>query len=92
MLGFDHNFIFCKLCHSNYASIHLAVSRGKNGPQDLSVLLHFLKLPLQSTLDVRVGHHFLQHVLLQRAPESSLVSVLKLEPGGLNKDRGQNVR
>lgn len=59
---------------------HLTVPCGENRSQNFPVLLHLLELSLQGALHVRICHHILYDIFLQRSPQCSLVGAVKLKP------------
>lgn len=70
--------------HIYYCDLtHLTVTSRENCSQDLPVLLHLIKLPLQGALHMSIGHYVFHHVFLQRSPQCSLVCAIKLEPGNI---------
>lgn len=71
---------FCVVFFFWLGYTHLTVASRENGSQDLPVLLHLLKLPLQDALHVCVGLHVFHHILLQDPPQSALVGAIELEP------------
>lgn len=70
---------------STNAPTHLTVPGGENGSEDLPVLLHLIKLPLQGTLHVGIGQHVFYDVFLQHAPQRSLVGAVELKPRWIKK-------
>lgn len=64
------------------AHTHLAVASWEDDPEHFSILPHPLKFSLQLVLNVCIAQHVLHQILLQSAPQSPLIGIIKAEPTG----------